>query len=96
MMKKTLHDLAAFVKQSDTCNIPKEFLSMSLSLEQYVTLLNKESNMVLLELFTRAWCKEHPEDTTIWTAFKLHFQRDCYPIYYFLHLRQYRKLNMDD
>lgn len=92
--KEILHDLAVFVKQTDICDIPEEFLSMSLQLEQYVTLLNTDTNMVLLELFTRAWCKEYPEDINIWTAFALHFQRDSHPIYYFLNLHKYRKLDM--
>ena len=91
-------DLARFVKKKDICDIPKPFVSMHLTLEEYVQMLTKDCNLLLLELFTRAWCTEHQEDPEhtdrIWSAFIYHFRRDCYPEYFFLHLKEYRRLGM--
>ena len=94
MADNTVEDLNVFLKRKDVCDIPKEFVSLPLTLQQYVKLLTKDCNLLLLELFTRAWCEEHPEDTDIWRAFIYHFRRDCDPTYFFLHLKEYRKLGM--
>jgi hypothetical protein len=94
MADSRLKDLAIFLKNTHVCDVPKEFSSMPLTLQQYVTLLTKNSTMVVLETFTRAWCKEHPEENDIWAAFIYHFRRDCDPTYFFLHVKEYRKLGM--
>jgi hypothetical protein len=89
-----VNKLAEFLQQSGDCAITKEFASTSLTLKQYVSLLAKESNILLLEKFTCAWCQNHPEDKDIWVAFIYHFRRVCEPCYYFLHVKKYRELGM--
>ena len=93
-MDFTLQNLASFVKKTEVCDVPKEFSFLPLTLEQYVTLLTKDCNMILLEMFTRAWCKEHPKDEDIWKAYILHFRRDCDRSYFYWHMKEYRKLGM--
>ena len=82
------------LQKTSDCDIPQEFVLMPMTLNQYVSLMTKECNTLLLEKITRAWCEEHPEDKDIWIAFVYHFRRVCEPCYFFLHMKTYRELGM--